>query len=261
MKDPHAQRELMEQLDVWTNSLAGPLMPPVVVDEGPHGVRLQFQSHGPHSAMVGKLVRAVSGIRAALLLAEAGYIAECASVLRIVSDLCREISAIGYAVHAGGELPGAVDTFVDQYFTPRARTPEQLAAQEKVRYVSREALMKTEVPVARAAGVDHEHKLLLRRFLDMAYDSYVHGAYETSMELYDMQKGGFMMRGHRSAEKRLEFVEAVFMKMHEVVTAVQLTAAVTGHEVVFDAARSARRQMDTWAAEDRNEFGIEPPQE
>ncbi len=247
MKDTHRQREVMEQLDAWANALAGPLMPPVVVDEGPHGIRLQFRSHSPHAAMVGKAVRAVSGIRAALLLAETGYVAECASVLRVVSDLCREISAIGYAVHAGGELPSAVVKFVDQYFTPRARTPEQFADQEKVRHVSREDLMKTQVAVARAAGVDPEEQFLLRRFLDMSYDSYVHGAYETSMELYDVQRGGFMMRGHRSTEKRYEFAEAVFMKMHEVVAAVQLTAAVTGHEDVFDAARAARRQMDALA--------------
>jgi hypothetical protein len=252
MMNAHVHREIMEQLDGWASSLARPLTPPVVVDEGEHGVRLQFRHPTPHAAMIGKLVRAVSGIRAGLLLAESGYVAECASILRIVSDLCREVSAIGYVVHAGGEPPSAVVKFLDQYFAPRARTPEQLAAQEKVRYVSREALMKTEIPIARAAGVDPDHKLVLRTFLDMAYDSYVHGAYETSMELYDLQRGEFMMRGHRSTEKRSEFVEAVFMKMHEVVAAVQLTAAVTGHEVVFDAARAARRQMDTSAAGGQN---------
>ena len=52
------------------------------------------------------------------------------------------------------------------------------------------------------------------------------------------------MRGHPEEPKRQEFVEAVFLKMHEVVVAVEFTAAVTAHAEVFKAAREARHVMD-----------------
>jgi methionyl-tRNA synthetase len=78
----------------------------------------------------------------------------------------------------------------------------------------------------------------------MAYDSYVHGAYETTMELWNPRTGSFEMRGHPSEENRLEFIEAVFLKMHEVVVAMELTAAMTSHAEVFTLAREARRAMD-----------------
>lgn len=78
----------------------------------------------------------------------------------------------------------------------------------------------------------------------MTYDAYVHGAYETTMELFNPLDGRFMVGGHPDVSKRREFVEAVFLKLHEVVFALEFTAAVTAHAAVFQAAREARRKMD-----------------
>lgn len=236
--------EIIDQLDDWVNALVAALMPLRAIPEGDDSIRLEFREHIPHSVMIGKLIRAVSGLRGALVLAESGYVAECAAVLRTVSDFCTEISAIGFALHRGGELPNAVRNFVAQYFTPRARTPDELAIAERTRYVSREALMKAHRVLAEGSSVDVNRLDLNHRFVNMAYDSYVHGAYESTMELWNPRTGNFEMRGHPSTEKREEFIEAVFLKMHEVVVATELTAAVTAHAEVFRLAREARHTMD-----------------
>jgi hypothetical protein len=155
-----------------------------------------------------------------------------------------------------------VRRFVEQYFTWKARTPDQLAAQEAVRYVSREELMKAEVRLAAVAKIDGEHQRTLHRFINMAYDAYVHGAYETAMELCDPIAGRFLMRGHPDGSKREEFVEAVFRTLHQVVVAVELTAAVTSHAPVFQAAREARRTMDAsepWKLSDDLKATIQRP--
>jgi hypothetical protein len=243
-EDVSFKRELIEQLEGWVNDLAAPAMPLRMVAEGEDVVRLEFRQHIPHSVLIGKSVRAVSGLRAALVLADLGYVTECAALLRMVSDFCIEITAIGQALRSGGELPVAVRTFVEQYFTRKASAPEQLAAEERTRYVSREELMKAEVRFAEGANVDGGQMRVLRRFLNMTYDAYVHGAYETTMDLYDPLTGRFMMGGHSDVSKREEFVEAVFLKLHEVVVAVELTAAVTAHAAVFKAAREARHSLD-----------------
>jgi hypothetical protein len=238
---PH---DLIDRLDGWVNDLAAPLVPPRVVPEGDNRFRLELRQHIPHAAMIGKLVRAVSGLRAALLLAEAGHVAECACVLRVVSDFCTEVSAIGEALKRGGEPPRAVRDFVQQYFTPKARTPEAYAATERTRYVSREELMKGEVRLAEGTTVDGERLRTVHQFINMSYDAYVHGAYETAMELFNPRTGVFSMRGHPEPAKCQEFETAVFLKMHEVVVAVILTAAVMAQAEVFKAAREALRLMD-----------------
>ena len=158
------ERDVIERLDGWVQSLAGPLTPPRRVADGPDRVRLEFREHLPHSVMVGKCVRAVSGLHAALALAESGFVAESAALLRMVSDFCTEITAIGEALKRGGDLPTAVQTFVDQYFVPKSRTPEEFEAAEQLRYVSRKELMKAELRLAQNAEVDGEQLRTVHRF-------------------------------------------------------------------------------------------------
>lgn len=236
-------RNLIDKLDVWVNKLATPLMPPrsVIEDSSLH---LEFREHIPHAVMIGKCVRVVSGIHAALALADLGYVVECAALLRMVSDYCTEIKAIGEALNKEGELPSAVQTFVDQYFVSKPRTPEEFASAGRIHYISREELMKADVRLAQNAQINGEKLRTTHRFVNMSYDAYVHGAYETTMELCDADTGLFMMRSHHSPTKRQEFVEAIFLKLHEVAITLELTAAVTGNEEIFYAARDARHSMD-----------------
>ncbi|MCX5890533.1 MAG: hypothetical protein NTY36_13960 [Deltaproteobacteria bacterium] len=244
MTDFSFGRKLIDQLDRWANELASPLLPPREVFEEGNEIRLEFREHIPHSVLIGKSIRAVSGIRAALVLADLGYLAECAALLRVVSDFCTEITAVGEALNRGGKFPAAVQKFVDQYFIQKPRTPEDLAETERTRYVSREELMKADLRLAENAQIDGEQMRIVRRFLNMTYDAYIHGSYETTMELYDPLTGRFMMSGNASASKREEFVEAVLLKLHEVIVAIEFTAAVTANASIFNAAREARHTMD-----------------
>ncbi len=239
-------RNLIDEIDGWVNELAAHLMPPRIINTGQGMSRLELRKHTPHTVMIGKCVRAASGIRAALTLADLGYVVECAALLRVVSDFCTEIMAISSALNRKGELPRTVQTFVEQYFAPIPKTPEELEAADRARYVSREKLLK-EVGgfLAANANVDSKQSLPVLRFLNMIYDKYVHGAYETTMELCDPDTSRFMMRGHPSQSKRQEFAEAVFLKLHEVVIAIEHTAAVTGQTKIFEAVRNARRTMDS----------------
>lgn len=61
-----------------------------------------------------------------------------------------------------------------------------------------------------------------------------------------------MMSGHASASKRKEFVEAVCLKLHEVVCALEITAAVTANAAIFQAAREARHALDAGEPENHS---------
>lgn len=242
--DFNLTRDLINELDGWVNKLAAPLLPPHLVGVKPDLIRPEFRKHIPHTVMIGKCVRAVSGIHAALALADFGYVAECAAMMRIVSDFCTEITAIGAALDSGGELPSAVHTLVEQYFVPKPQTLAQFKATKRPRYPSREELLKEEVRLAQKAGIDGDEIRDRHRFINSIFDAYVHGAYETTIELYDPRTGRFRMRGHSSPSKRREYIEWMPLKLHEVVRAVELTAAVIGHGEIFNAARDARHAMD-----------------
>jgi hypothetical protein len=236
-------REVINRLDEWVNALARPLLPLVATREPTGDYRLQFREEGPPALLVGKLVRAVSGIRAALVLADSGFITEAGALLRIVSDFCTEVDAVSHAVHSG-DTPKAVTEFVQQYFVPKPRTPEENEAAKKTRYVTREELLKVHVRRTQGTDIDGDHFRRLKRYLNVAFDAYVHGAYETTMELFDPKVGVFLMSGHPSADRRSEFHDAIAGKLHEVVVAIGLTAAALGAKTVHAQANEAREALD-----------------
>ena len=115
----------------------------------------------------------------------------------MVSDFCTEITAIGDALVSGGELPNPVHTFVEQCFAPKPRTPEQYKGSKRPNYPSRRELIKSETRMAQRAGLDGDRQRILHEFINSGSDAYVHGTYETTMELYDPHIGRFRMRGVR----------------------------------------------------------------
>jgi len=78
----------------------------------------------------------------------------------------------------------------------------------------------------------------------MTGDAYVHGAYETTMELCDPSTGLFQVSGHQNPDTRHEHAESVALTLHAVVVAMESTAALTSTAFVFNSAREARREMD-----------------
>ena len=225
---------VIANLDEWVNKLATPLLSPI---QNPDTDRLELREHRPDTVMIGKCVRAVSGIHAALALADRGYVAECGAMLRMVSDFCTEIMSVGMALQSETELSKKVNDFVEQYFVPRARTLDEFKKRGTTHYPTRKDLMKGEFRLAQAAGVDAESMREHHEFLNHFFDGYVHGAYETTMELYDPSINGFRMRGQLPVSQ--QYRHGVFFKVHEVVQALVMTAAVTGHREVFEATRDA----------------------
>lgn len=164
----------------------------------------------------------ISGIRAALALADAGHVDECGTILRTVSDFAHEVIAIYEASAQGGTT--AEKRFIRQYFAPIPTTPDEYEAQVRERWVTRDELFAAHYTTADKLGFDADRLRKVVRFLAYGYDKFVHGAYVTSMELYDPRTNSFMLRGHESEGKRREFKRAIASKLHELLTALVLMA-------------------------------------
>ena len=224
-------RSTINELDGWLHRLAAPILPARQVQRGER-FRWEFREKSAYVLTIAKAVRMVSGIRAAMLLVDNGFVTESACLLRIVSDLALEIVAV-----AEGELRGepteAQRAFVAAFFARKYASGEVSLQQEKKRYVSREELMKTHVRLAKTAGVDGEQLRNMMRTLVGVYDGYVHGAYSTAMELYHGGRHEFMLRGHEGLEQRVVYHRAVAGKLHEVMQSLVMISHIAGDEGLF----------------------------
>lgn len=219
----------MERLDGWLMALASPLLPLKKVPAGPpelNGFQWVFCEQTERAVCVGKAVRMVSGIRAALILADAGYIAECGTILRTVSDCANEILSVCEGVRTGH--PTAAQTkFVAQYFMPMAKDPDEYDKQERERWVTRDELLAAHSRWATETNGDPNHVRKVFRYLAHGYDKFAHAAYITAMELYDGRSQRFMVSGVEWEGKKQLYKEATASKLHEVLAALAILAQVS----------------------------------
>src|SRR5580700_4289718 len=217
--DYPVMRDVIGLLDGWIQVFAGTLGPPLPlpIKRGPlEGLFWwQFKENNERALPVGKAVRCVSGIRAASLLDENGYIEECGSILRTVSDFTYEILSISDAMATGNWAKEQLK-FVEQYFAELSQTPEEYANAKRERWVTRHELLKAHYKrFAESGNGEPEHVRRVLRFLSYGYDKFVHGAYITAMELYDGDAQRFMLSGCTYPEKIDEFKFSLASKFHE----------------------------------------------
>lgn len=196
-------RSTMERLDDWLMELAAPLLPlkqrPLKL-EHISGFVYEFREKSERALLIGKAVRMVSGIRAAMLLADHGYISECGTILRTVADFADEIICICDGIKSG-QRTAAHKAFVEQYFTELPKTPDEFDSRPRVNFVTREKLLTAYQRYAIENKLDATRIRKVTRFVPSMYDKFVHGGYLTAMELYDPRSRTFMLRGHTAQAK------------------------------------------------------------
>jgi hypothetical protein len=220
-------RRVLAGLDEWLTELAAPLVPLKAVPAGPlgsGGFRWAFREETERALVIGKSVRMISGIRAAFILVDLGYITECGTILRTVSDFAAEIFSICEGVRSGKPTQNQ-KLFVEQYFKPIPEDRDEYDAQKREQFVTRDKLLTAHYRLAaEMKGGDPERVRRVLRYLAHMYDKYVHGAYITAMELYDRSTWRFMVGGHESLEYRSECKRAAASKLHESLSSLDMVA-------------------------------------
>jgi hypothetical protein len=219
-------RRALALLGEFLAPLARPFLPLEMVEvklEHVEGFRWDFREKNELTLMVGKAVRMITAIRAAMILADAGFTTECGTILRTVADFANEIMAICEGCESGKQT-AAQKTFVKQYFLPIAEDPDKYNKQKRENWVTRDQLLGAHERLAKKFKQNPDRYRKLTRYLANNYDKYVHGAYITAMELYDGRTDAFMLRGHEY-EKRREIAKgATASKLHHALTALMSMA-------------------------------------
>jgi hypothetical protein len=243
---------VLAQLDEWLSELAAPLTPLKMVPAGPpeaNGFRWAFREETERALVIGKSVRMISAIRAAFILVDQGYVTECGTLLRTVSDFSSEITSITEGVRSGTPT-AAQQKFLQQYFTPIPEDPDEYDAQKTEHFVTRDELLSAHYRLAEeqykanvkdSPNPDRVRKVF--RYLAHMYDKFVHGAYITAMELYDGNTWSFMVSGHESLEYRAVWKTQAASKLHEAICALHMVAVGMGMTGLVERIQRGQKEL------------------
>lgn len=241
-------RAVIDELDGVVQGLAQLLPPPQLAwsEDGSH--RWVFAETTAMVLLVAKAVRMVSGLRAAVLLADYGFVVECAALIRIVSDFSVEVFAVAEGELRGHRTRAQVD-FVTEFFERKPRTPAEASLGSKKRYVGRSDLIKAHVRISEDAGSDEDIRALMTALNDV-FDGYAHGSYASAMELYHGGSRQFMLNGHEGAEAREIHLTALAGRLHEVLYVLGMIALVAGDEVSYVTTRKLISDLSSSGEQD-----------
>jgi hypothetical protein len=191
-------RRLLIVVEGWFVPLARPFLPPKKTRTKGGGFGnfyWDFEEHSAKTAMIGKAVRIISGLRAAMILADQGYVTECNTILRMTDDLVVEIGFLIDGLES--KVPSkSYEEFVKQYFAFMPTSSDEYAQQAKVRWVSRDKVLAGYLRSIQGIARNPEQVRKSMQFIYYTHDKYVHGGYLTAMELYSGETNQFMLRGH-----------------------------------------------------------------
>ncbi len=236
-------RTVIDRAEMWVHELASSLEPPIKVPVL-NSFRWEHPQKDASAAQVAKAVRAVSGLRAALQLADLGYTAECGTILRTVADFSSEIEYLGEAL-LEGRLTSDQQKFVEQHFAKFPTDSDELAAREREYFIGRKDIANARRRLFKKLDGPTDEVDKIVAYLNKGYDSLVHGSNESAMQLYSGRTAAFMLRGQESALHICSAKVAVAGKTKEFLNALRLMALTRGHRLMNDAIRAAFIELDT----------------
>src|SRR5438445_7999092 len=178
-------KEAIRELEAALSRLVVKVGPPIYIVEADKP-RFRYATPDPIKLMVLKAVRVVSGLNAATVLLEAGYVVEMGVLFRTIDDYVDEILFIGEVVETRTATTPQ-KSFIEAFFEDDTRTttellqdpPRRRRVERKKIHASQDRVLGRFVP--QRPGLVRR----MARAIDDVYSGVVHGSLTSIMELYE----------------------------------------------------------------------------
>lgn len=209
-RDHHS--ELFERSIVYMEMTLGTLLknvPPPKHLSITKGRVFRFTEKTLKQAIVQKLARVISAMRASEVLLDAGFIQELGALHRQVDDTCEDVLFLVFGSREN-PLPVRHQEFLDSFYGEETIDGQRTGKPDlKKGEVSRQ---KIRAYIAEKSGDGINQSLLIDvgRTLHKAYSGYVHGSSISIMEMYGGNPPKFHVRGMNGTTTKKQFEEMMF---------------------------------------------------
>ncbi len=159
----------------------------------PCGPVFRYAEKNIHQALVQKLARLVSALRAAYLLLRNGYVQEQGMLQRALDETVEDIMFLTHAL-ADDDHTSLRERFLAAFWQEEFEKADPLECHQKRDMVPRQ---KIRAYLSRNVGDEVSPHVRVRQFrtLSKAYSGYIHGASPHIMEMYCSDPPGFCTQG------------------------------------------------------------------
>lgn len=227
--------QTLQHMERTVNLLAGRV-------PGPHRVPFKdsfvfrYREQTIHQALVQKLARLVSGLHAARMLMEAGFVQEQAVMQRVLDELAEDVAFLSFPSIFNEETPSHkvyLEAFFQEEFDASggvtSSTDRPMVPRKKIRaYIDKFA----------SGPKGSSKNLAASRTVSKAYSGYVHGASPQIMDMYGGNPPKFQMRGMGGTERQDEHRADLWNYFYRGIITFGFAAKAFGDDELFESIRS-----------------------
>ena len=145
-------------------------------------------------AIIQKLARMISGLRAAQLLVEKGLLQEACSIFRMLDEFREDVMFLCSGAGPGAATPLHKDYLRYFYLEEFENPDDALGSQQKRPMVPREKI-QAHLSRIEGSGLDPHTSIKVFKLLSKGYSGFVHAASPQTMETYGGNPPHFHVRG------------------------------------------------------------------
>jgi hypothetical protein len=180
----------LRNMDATFNALERRVPPPKRIPFKDEFV-YRYEEKTIHQALIQKLARVITGLRAARILLEHGFVQEQAALHRMLDELQEDITFLSCGV-IFNDITELHRQYLSAFYEEEFDKPESpLESTQKRPMVPRKKI-RAYIARMEAVGFDQSTGVEIMRTLHKAYSGFVHGASPAIMDMY----GGFPPRFH-----------------------------------------------------------------
>ncbi|MBK6727509.1 MAG: hypothetical protein IPG63_09655 [Xanthomonadales bacterium] len=224
-------QESLIEMDRALDALSALVRPPRAVPFKDSFV-YRYVEQLPEQAIVQKLARLPSGLRAAHLLLDAGLFQEQAALQRLIDEIGEDITFLSIPRMYGGETSlhtEYLQAFFAEEFDPATGLPtaqdRPMVRRKKIRAYIAQSPIGTPNPSGHIGAT---------RTLSKAYSGYVHAASPQIMDMYGGDPPRFHTRGMSGTPREAEHRQDIANYFYRSVSAFAIAARALGHQPLFD---------------------------
>ncbi|MEF8767715.1 hypothetical protein [Candidatus Accumulibacter contiguus] len=201
-----------------------------------------------HQALVQKLARILTGLRAARLLLENGLLQEQGALQRILDELHEDVSFLALAVIYDDHTP-LHQAYLDAFYEEEFDAETALESTQKRPMISRQKI-RAYIARIEGAALDPSRRVELTRTISKAYSGFIHAASPHVMDMYGGNPPRFHVQGMKGTERQQEHREDLWNYFYRSIVAFALTAKAFGDDALFAQIQQFSREFERQRGKD-----------
>lgn len=205
-----------------------------------------------HQAIVQKLARVISGLHAARILLENGFIQEQAALQRMLDEFQEDVTFLAYAV-IFNDMTNQHHKYLNAFYEEEFDNPEDpVSSTQKRPMVSRDKI-RAYIARIEGSGLDPSRGIAVTRTISKAYSGYVHGASPQIMEMYGGHPPRFHVSGMRGTPLFVDHQKDLWNYFYRGICAFGFAAKAFRDDALFDV---IRQYCDEFAKRSGKEYEV-----